>query len=108
MTCLGASKGGVSIPDLLSRIVETIVLGQKHLQLSKRGSFGDSASSRRSSTDKNNEESVESPSSVNVLLNIAHRRNWNIMIAPGAWTRILTNVVGMCSIIPLSSLENMS
>lgn len=92
-----------SITDLLARIIETVVSGHKYLQLSKRGSFGDSAPSRRSSADKHNAESVKPSSSVSVTLNIAHRQNWNITIAPGAWTRILTNLVGKSSISRTSS-----
>lgn len=88
---------GVLDADLRTRIVETVVTGHKYHQLSKRGSIIDSSPSRRSTANANNEQSADSSSSVSVTLNIAHRQNWNITIAPGAWARILTNVIGMCS-----------
>lgn len=37
---------------------------------------------------------LHSSSDVAVTLNIAHRKTWLVQMQPGAWTRILTNVVG--------------
>lgn len=80
--------------------------GHKYLQLSRRGSISDSTFNRRDSTDEDRNQSVESLSSINVTLNIEHRRNWEFCVAPGAWTRILTNVVGMCSHVLCASLHH--
>lgn len=40
------------------------------------------------------ELAAKTPKQVAVVLNIAKRRNWNLDISPGSWTRVITNLLG--------------
>ncbi|PNS19855.1 Hybrid signal transduction protein dokA [Sphaceloma murrayae] len=77
------------ISMLTENVVNTIVAGQQYranVKAQQREATG------RSPTLVRTPQPVEQ--SVQVILNINHRANWNASVSAGSWVRILTNLVG--------------
>lgn len=81
----------VDLARLTEEVVESVVAAHRFQNLSKGRSFNADNIGARSS-------SSGTPSSlhhaISVTLDIEKRDNWYIQISPGAWTRVVNNVVG--------------
>ncbi|KAI3481806.1 hypothetical protein L1887_55576 [Cichorium endivia] len=81
----------VDLARLTEEVVETVVSGHRYHELSRRGSLPRDVEKRQTV------EPTDDSKSLCVTLDIDKCDSWNIDMAPGVWTRIITNVLGSFS-----------
>lgn len=82
----------LSHTDVGPSVVETVVSAHRFQRLSKNA-FPDEHIPLRKLSSGSADVILSRADGVIVTLNIDKRKNWNTRISPGAWTRIITNVL---------------
>ncbi|KAK0337249.1 hypothetical protein LTR02_013275 [Friedmanniomyces endolithicus] len=85
--------GSVDLAHLTEDVVETAVSAYRFQRLST-SSFRDDDDTDTASAKRPNQSSTVSDEDITVTLDIEKRDSWTTDISRGAWTRILTNLVG--------------
>jgi signal transduction histidine kinase len=84
----------VDLARLTEEVVETVVAGHRYLGASENGRAGAETVSRRTESSSLTSQPAHRLPAVSVTLDIAKADTWMTALSPGAWTRILTNIVG--------------